>query len=140
MTPNLHRNKAKYPPEHLWKFLNDINDGTGSNLKIKDMNQYTCWNPEESLDHRITKWMVFDILTNRGHKLIVEKRLGGGIFDLLDCTEQIIIEIETKRSEEIYKKKLRQFSSFLIKDIKIIYIPDISTVWETRYNELTKIL
>lgn len=137
---NYYRNKAKYPADQIWKFISDLNDGTGSDLSLKDINKFTCWNPEEEIDHRMTKWMVYDLLIQRGHKLLVEKRLGGGIFDILDCTSQEVYEIETKKSEKTYQKKLRQFNHFLIKDLKIIYIQDLSENWEERYKKLQELL
>ncbi|RLG17289.1 hypothetical protein DRN75_03845 [Nanoarchaeota archaeon] len=130
------RNKTIYGEGREWQFIQDLNIGFGGKLELRDLNKYNCWNPEEDFEHRITKWMVFDILTKRGHKVLVEGQLGGGIFDILDCSTQTIYEIEQKRSEKIREKKLKQFNSFLIKDIVFVYIKELPRNLRKRYKEL----
>ena len=132
------RNKAKYSA--TWQFLSDLNIALGGNIDQREENKFSCWSPNEEISHRIVKWMVFDILIQRGHKVFVEKQLGGGIFDVMDASEQVIYEIETKKSEEIYKKKIQQFNSFLIKDLVIIYLEDLPKEWEAIYEKLKEIL
>ena len=77
--------------------------------------------PSESLDHWITKALVFKLLRKLKHDVVTEFEITGmGIGDVFDLTTSVQYEIETVSHPKSVKRKAEQYTRV---GVEVIVIP-----------------
>ena len=77
------------------------------------------WN--ETLDHWITKAIVFRLLRKMKHEVVTEFEITGmGVGDVFDLTASRQYEVETKNTPKYIRDRLEQYKRI---DVDIIIIP-----------------
>lgn len=80
----------------------------------------------ETARHSILKHLFASVLERLGHKVAIEQELGSkGIADIVDWTEGIAYEIQTKQNKKAEKKKLENYLLYSgLVDVIFIYVKD----------------
>ena len=77
------------------------------------------WN--ETLDHWITKAIVFRLLRKMKHEVVTEFEITGmGVGDVFDLTASRQYEVETKNTPKYIRDRLEQYKRI---DVDVIVIP-----------------
>jgi hypothetical protein len=77
--------------------------------------------PKETLDHWITKAILFRLLRKMGHDVITEFEITGmGVGDVFDLTTRVQYEVETTSHSKFLQKRKEDYSRV---GVEVIVIP-----------------
>ena len=103
----------------------------GLNFDWQRMNCVRMHGTEETLKHWLLKCLAARVVKNAGHVVLTEFELPNkGEIDVYDATDNVAIEIETKRNEKTASLKLLKYTAY-VRDMFILYVDDFSDdPWE----------
>lgn len=91
---------------------------------------------KESLDHWITKSLIFRLLREMKHDVVTEFEIVGmGIGDIFDLTTSTQYEVETTNSKPFCRKRAKDYVRM---GVEIIVVPtkNLSRDWKERHKQL----
>jgi hypothetical protein len=94
--------------------------------------------PNETLDHWITKAIVFRLLRKMKHEVVTEFEITGmGVGDVLDLTNSVQYEIETTSYPKYIQDRAKQYARTGV-DVITIPVGKLPKDIKERYKELKK--
>lgn len=129
-----------YHKQTPWQLCEDLKAVINARIDKHDWNRLQCWNSAETLNHFLTKAMVFKILRSRGRTTVAEASIGVGVCDIIDLDMAYIYEIESNPTPEKEKQKYAQYNCAYIKDIIVIDLRKLPADNKERYKELERLI
>ena len=122
---------------NVWTLTQDLRAINGSNITKMDYNRMMCWNRNETLDHWLTKCMIFKILRDKGHVVIGECNFGGaGVVDLFSLTAKIVFDVEGSLTPSKKRAKYEQYINHAINDVIVIDLDKLPKDNKERFKYL----